>query len=65
MQNLQTTNKASARPENVRGNVALSSGRTVQHERMSNGATHAFIAESATGEMTESEWTEYCQVIKN
>jgi hypothetical protein len=46
-----------------RESIKLTSGRTVRHERMSNGAQHAFIAESDTGEMTESEWNEYCTLI--
>lgn len=53
----------SATPEKVRGNVTLSTGRTVKHERMKNGAQHAEIVGSATGTMTESEWQEYCDII--
>jgi hypothetical protein len=48
----------------VRSPVLLSSGRLVRHERMKNGAQHAFIADSITGEMTETEWSEYCSLIQ-
>jgi hypothetical protein len=46
-----------------RVSVLLSSGRTVAHELMSNGAQYAYIIGSPTGEMTESEWSEYCSLI--
>jgi hypothetical protein len=52
---------ASAQP---RVSMLLSTGRTVAHERMSNGAQHAYIVGSATGEMTENEWSEYCELLR-
>ncbi len=59
--NTDTDNKtASAQP---RVSMLLSTGRTVAHERMNNGAQHAYIIGSETGEMTEAEWTEYCALI--
>ncbi len=61
---MQTDTQTIETTKCLRGNVALSSGRIVRHERMSNGATHAFIAETATGEMTENEWNEYVFLIK-
>jgi hypothetical protein len=48
-----------------RMSVLLSTGHTVAHERMNNGAQHAYVIGSENGAMTEAEWTEYCQVIKS
>ena len=39
----------------------LSTGRIVAESKMANGATHAEI--QGGGEMTESEWMEYCDII--
>ncbi len=60
MNTSDTTTTASAQP---RVSMLLSTGRTVAHERMNNGAQHAYIIGSATGEMTEKEWEEYCALI--
>lgn len=42
--------------------VVLSSGRTMTHRRMDNGATEA-IPTTGHPSMTHDEWTEYSQVI--
>ncbi len=60
MKNTDTDNKTAS----ARDPINLSTGRTVIHGRMNNGAQHASIEGSETGEMTESEWTEYCLFIK-
>jgi hypothetical protein len=57
------TTTASATPDKVREEMTLSTGHTVVHERMKNGAQSATVKGSATGEMTEAEWTEYCAAI--
>ena len=43
--------------------VRLSTGRTVIHYRLPNGAQAADIAGS-NPEMTEAEWLEYCEVLR-
>jgi hypothetical protein len=62
--NTENTQTVTGEGKALRSPVLLSSGRLVRHERMSNGATHAFIAETLTCEMTESEWSEYCSMIQ-
>jgi hypothetical protein len=74
MNNKTNNNNASAAADKTaqtgegnapRVSILLSSGRTVAHERMSNGAQNAYVIGSATGAMTESEWSEYCNVIQS
>ncbi len=43
--------------------IVLSTGRTVVHSRMANGAQQAGIAGPDGPEMTNEEWIEYCQRI--
>lgn len=47
-----------------RADVLLSSGRTILHSRMPNGAQRA---EPSTGanSMTNAEWEEYCTIVRN
>jgi len=50
----------------MRGNIILSTGKTIGHRPyivngVPNGATEAFVIEG--GEMTNEEWIEYCQII--
>jgi hypothetical protein len=55
-------------------NVTLSTGRTVLHRAMENGATEAFISESIVlngntftveKPMTNEEWQEYCRLFQS
>jgi hypothetical protein len=46
----------------MRGNIALSSGRTIEHSPMPNGATEANVVGGR--EMSDEEWGEYCRAIK-
>ena len=49
--------------QTVTPNITLSTGRTITHSRMANGAQ---FAQPTTGpvEMTDAEWDEYCTILR-
>lgn len=50
------------RPNEVRQDIKLSTGRIIRHTRMPNGAQDAT---PTTGDiaMTHAEWAEYCAIV--
>ncbi len=46
----------------IRSDITLSSGRTVRHSRMANGAQRV-TPTTGPEELTEAEWDEYCAII--
>jgi hypothetical protein len=46
------------------GPVRLSTGRVIVHERLPNGAQNALIEGDREACMTEAEWEDYCQLIR-
>lgn len=52
----------SAAPAPVRplaADLVLSTGRTITHRRLANGAQEALVVGTANGAMTDAEWAEY------
>lgn len=49
--------------ERVRADITLSTGATVTHSRMPNGAQEAIVKGREGGAMTAAEWDEYCNII--
>ncbi len=45
-------------------NITLSTGRVITHAHMENGAQSANVLGNESAEMTETEWMEYCELLK-
>lgn len=60
----QPSMTARSAPLSIWPDVPLSTGRIMQHKREANGAQFV-TPDRGPSEMTQSEWDEYCAIIRN